>query len=134
MSGSTSNDHHPTATITVKPYILLNTAALTAVGAAGIGYVMPTLFPEGHFVKPAIHYFLASLAVLYARPQGSVAVRSLGIGGLMTAQLMLLTGSGTTIDAALRYGAMASLASYVSTEYIMPQLLKGESAVLDRLY
>lgn len=134
MPGSTSTDPTQTATITLTPDALVKSAALTAVGAAGLGYIMPALFPEGHFIKPAIHYFLASLAVLYVKPNGSVVQRSLGVGALMTTQLMLMTGSGTTIDGALRYGAMASLAVYASTEVIMPQLRKAEKQYIDNVY
>lgn len=132
MSGSTSTDPTQTATITLTPDALVKSAALTAVGAAGLGYIMPALFPEGHFIKPAIHYFLASLAVLYVKPNGSVVQRSLGVGALMTGQLMMTVGA--PIDGAVRYGAMASLAAYVSTEYIMPQLRKAEKQYIDNVY
>jgi len=102
--------------------VLAKTAAATGVGAGLVSYLATPLFPEGEFLKPALHVAAASGIVLYLKPAGSALFRSAAIGALLAAQCKMFAVEAPT-EGCIRYGLMAGIAAYVSTEYVMPKLL-----------
>lgn len=122
MSALPISSTDETATKTHDFMVLAKSAVATGVGAGLISYLVTPLFPEGEFLKPALHVAAASGIVMYLKPDGSAMYRSAAIGALLAAQCKMFAYQAPTAGC-IRYGAMAGLAAYLSTEYIMPKLL-----------
>lgn len=122
MSALPTSATDETSTKTHDLMVLGKTALATGVGAGLISYLVTPLFPEGEFLKPALHVAVASGVVLYLQPSGSALYRSAAIGALLAAQCKFLAYEAPTAGC-IRYGLMAGITAYLSTEYIMPKLL-----------
>lgn len=110
---------------TATPIDNLKHSLATGLCVGLISYNVGALFPEQAFQSPAIWATISTGVVNYAIPFSDAVTKSAAIGAGMATACMFIT-QDCPPSGALRYGAAAALAAYVSNQYIVPRLLKAE--------
>lgn len=101
----------------------LETLALTSALTAGtVGAFAVVVGQEPTFIKPFMYVASASSFIHYAMPTTDNMTRAGLIGAAMAAQCAVLA-DGDAFQC-LKYGAVAAVANYITTQYLMPELQK----------
>lgn len=121
-----TNMSQPPLNVTVSLQENFKHSLATGLSVGFISYNVGALFPEQAFQSPAIWATLSTMLVNYIKPYDDAVMKSAMIGATMAAACMFVTRDCPP-EGAIRYGTAAAVAAYISSEFIVPRLLRAEA-------
>lgn len=101
----------------------LETLAINSALTAGtVGAFAVVIGREPTFIKPFMYVASASTLIHYIMPTTDNMSRSALVGAAMALQCAVLA-DGDAINC-IKYGAVAGIANFIASQYIMPELQK----------